>query len=311
VASNLHLDTLAIKIETLDRTTLRAAHRLQGAWPGRATIRRGTELDIAHPEQPQVLIGRASLIRPAIYIRWVNPFSGQDAERATAIALTSAAWDGPDEFEAWRVLSRPLPRCACLGFPDFDRNWLLTTPDLASTELELPLKLQLQLQLHVFGLPRRRPPTSVAWLPASRIAASLLGRATAVQAPPGPLAFDALRASIPVVDPFTGAPWEAPRLDNRLAGLVPPRLLADERLWRHVVDQTRDVARGSGAQPLCTSDWIAIPCAGLDTQRTRWERTQRKARKLWQQPARFLADSRHPALRRAAARLSSAALFRE
>jgi hypothetical protein len=286
---------LLICVDTLETATMAAALRLKRCWEGRTSIRVGTVVSPTTPNADQVVIGRASVIRRALFVRWAAPYSGDEAARATELALSSAAWDGMDGYEPWRALSKPLPRAVHSGAPDLARDWVLIAPGIAAVPNSDVIA---RLERHLLEFPRRRESGSVSWWPSPRVAAYLLGRVVAVVAPMGPLAFDALRAGVPVWDPDTLEPSLAPSIDQRLAGLVPPSLIQSELFWRHIVEQTRAVAEGASPIPLCTPEWIAL---GRDFQDKREKsalgHTRRKLRKLWRDPQRFLLDSRHRPLR--------------
>ena len=296
------MEKLHIILHSSDPASRRAAKRLSLAWkaPTLIRVRRGSH----SPSVPlTVHIGLGSTLRPTLAVWWNTPFSGLAAERASALALSTAAWEGADDFEPWRALTAPPPRVPRIGAPDAGRGWLLA-PTLLTASI-IPLELRERVQLHFLGGKNLCwGKGDVVWWSSPRLIASLLGRAEAVVAPLGPLAFDALRAGVPLLCPSTLRAVDAPAIHQRLAGLVPPSLAGSSPLWHHVADQTRAVAAGATPAPLCTPEWVGngrsrshphtAPSAIM-------ARLQRKLRKLVREPDRFCAESRHAFVRKTGA----------
>jgi hypothetical protein len=194
-------------------------------------------------------------------------------------------------------MARPM---LCVGTPDHSLEWLVTVASAARGVASRSAFSR--FQLHVIGFSRRAARDSVMWPSAYRVA-FVLGHAAIVIAPPGPLAFDAIRFRIPVLQPATCEPYPDALLDERLPGLVPASLLDCESLWRHVAAQTRRVAQGQRPEPLCTPEWLLHGRALVASAQPRhFDRTRRRIRKLWREPARFFAESRHSFLRKLAQR---------
>ncbi len=286
---------LAIILEEVDPLLWRVARRLRTYADGPAKIV-VSRAQSARSDTPQVFLARASMLTPAVSVRWSVGFPSAPAAQATERALSSAAWDASGPFELWRALSRTPPRSICIGRPDFERDWVITSP--RAWTAAKALERTESVQLHCLGLPLSDLGGGVVWWPSSRAAAYLLGRAVALVDTSGPLAFDAMRSGVPVFDPLSLARTLAPQVDERLAGLVPASLIDSERLWRHVVLQTHAVAEGRAPEPLCTAQWIALGRAAIaERPHGRLERARRKVKKFWREPESFFADSRYSVIR--------------
>lgn len=286
-------DQLSIVLEAVHPVTTRAAYELSRAWR-----EVGGSVRLGAGRGACVHIGLGSLVRPSAVVRFEAPYA--DAAAADQLALTIAAWDSLDEREGWRALSAPLPSVPHYGQPSPHRPWAVSLRPRRGDEGER--------QLHVFGgvpVPRR---ADVWWPRLSAVVAAVLGRADCVLGERDPLVYDAFRAGIEV----RGEAGEIDRLelDGALAGLVPPTLNADRRLWRHVAETAHEIhTRGTNPAPLMTPAWVAL---GRDRMREHlaappspFERLRRRHDKLRRDPKRFFADSKHAPLR-----ALGAALFR-
>ncbi len=287
----VRVDPLSIQLRALTRPGWRAARELLRAWEAQPDCRATIRLGRASSPGPGVVIEPGSLVTSSLVIGFDVPFSGEAAEDAAELALTTAAWDTLEGAEGWRRLSAPIGRRALRGRPDFDRPWAVAWGGGGDRPASPPEGMQ----LHVVG--GLVPPGRVAvWWPAQRtVTAAVLGRVALVLDRSGPLAWDAQRAGIPLADPPADRP-------SKLAGLVPETLLGEPELWQHVVEVIRRVQDGAAPPPLMTERWVT---RGRDRAReamqrpaSRIERARRRYDKLWRDPDAFLRDSRFVALRR-------------
>ena len=287
----VRLDSLNIQLRAFTPSGWRAARALLRAWEAqpdcRATIQLGSALSVG----PGVVIGQGSLVTRGLVIGFEVPFSGEAAELAAEVALTTAAWDTLEGVEIWRRLSAPIGRRPLRGRPDFDRPWAVAWGGGGDRPASLPEGMQ----LHVVG--GLVPPGRVAvWWPAQRaVTAAVLGRASLVSDRSGPLVWDALRAGIPVAEPPGSG-------SLKLAGLVPETVLGETELWREVADAIRGIQEGVAPPPLMTERWVTrgrdLAREAMKQPASRIERARRRYDKLWRDPDAFLRDSRFAALRR-------------
>lgn len=246
---------------------------------------------VAHHPDPDIRIAPASLVRPAVQVQLRATLADSDlGARATALALSTAAWDGGDEFELWRVLGRPLSRTPPSGTPDTSRPWVVVPPDHA-VDLATVINQHPALnncQLHTYGRAKSAA-GPVCWPATPRAIWSLLGSASAVVAPPGPLSYDAYRLGLPVLAPETPHPLRPPpRFDAGLACLASDSLLESAEFSDAVVE----CARNGTAAAWCTPEWIRLERGERRPQRL--DALKRKAHKLQRNPAQFFADSKNP-----------------
>jgi len=282
--------TLSIAVRTLHPVGLVAARHLARAW--RSTG--GNRIRLAAgpgATGPWVALSLGSLVRPSVVVRFRVPFEGGVALEAERLALTAAAWDSLFDFEPWRALAAPLVGLPRWGRVDVSRPWALVE---GSADTGLGDGVEPHLQLHVIGGWRMASRDGVWWPASSRIAAALIGRADRVIGNSGALVFDSVR---------TGLRARTGLADSQgLAGLVVPSLLGDVGLWEHVAGVARRIhASGAPAEPLMTRDWVE---RGRQNLRLRlaapappWEKVRRRYDKLWREPRRFFADSKHPTIR--------------
>jgi len=233
-----------------------------------------------------------------VMVHFEVPYPSELAAAADRLALTTAAWDSLEGSEAWRALSAPLTAIPRLGRPDWSRPWVAM---LAGARHDAELAAG-SSQLQVVGgwFP---PPGDAVWWPGSPAAvAAVLGRVDCVLGDTDPLVYDAIRVGVPLLsDPAAAA--DIPQSSSGgLAGLIPPSLLSDSLIWRHVVHTARAVHEtGCAPSPLMTPEWVRL---GRDRIRERlaappssWERLQRRHDKLRRDPKSFFADSRFAPLR--------------
>ncbi len=288
-------NALTLSISEVHPVTLRAALALE-----RAARAQGRTLRWARGSGPlrgpQVRLSLGSLVRPSVVVSFQRPYAGHAAEQAARLALTTAAWDDLDGAEMWRWLSAPLAGLPHVGALKLKMPWdvVCRADGTAANE---------GAQLHVLG-GRRWVSDAVWWLPTARAAAAVLGRAARVLDTSGPLWFDAIRAGIPVATPSGSSQIEDARRTSafevplELAGLVPPSLLDDGKLWRHVIEMAEHMEHETAAPAaLMTPEWIlrGRRCIA-DRQRapkTRWERLWRRYDKLRRDPVRFCRDSQY------------------
>lgn len=245
--------------------------------------------------KPGVLrLERASLVSPAVSVL-AHPATHCPASEA--LGRSEAAWTAPDgRFEPWRLRAAPLPALHW-GRPDPQRGWaLVARTALRHREAIVAQAEALGLQLHVMGAaPRWRGTGAVCWGTGPRGLASLLGRVDVVFAPPGPLAWDALRAGARVIDPSPPGTSHARLAGHRLANVVPPALVGDAAFWRALMGDAREPE--TPRAPWGTRAWFEAAQARLGkaspSQRNRVERTKRKLMKLRRDPHAFFADSRY------------------
>jgi hypothetical protein len=131
----------------------------------------------------------------------------------------------------------------------------------------------------------------VWWLPTRNVLLSLLGRVHAVVASQGPLAWDAARIGVPVIEPEPVRALPAAGVERRLACMVPGRLVDDDAFWLMIGSQLADGINseewGTSAWTLLARDSGAAVRGGFPAGT--W---QRKLLKLRRDPARFWADSK-------------------
>lgn len=235
----------------------------------------------------------ASRIEPMVTLLWGGHAPSEDeAQRAARVGLSSAVFgSGPRGYE-WSRAGRPLTGVPRVGLPDPKRPWVLVAPHarmehaavVAATGLTDP-------QLHYLGAPDTLDAGSVWWFPTPSTLLSLMGRVHAVVASQGPLAWDAIRLGVPVVEPHPVSALPAVSVERRLACTVPARLATSREFWDRI---GRQLAEGIERDDWGTLAW---------TLRARRERAHnagplakvawhRKLLKLKRDPAAFWADSK-------------------
>jgi hypothetical protein len=214
-------------------------------------------------------------------------------QRAALLGLNAAVFTAGRPGYEWSGRGRPLPARACVGVPDPRRPWVLVAPGVRVDERALERLAALDNpQLHFLGpAAYSRKFSAVWWLPSPRVVLSLLGRVGSVLAPPGPLAWDAERLGVPVIDAGS-APWVSARVvERRLAHVVPAALVSEPGFWKSLGSQLAqpDVADawGTAAWLLRAREGRLRPPAGLFSA----AHLKRKLLKLQRDPSRFWADS--------------------
>ncbi len=292
-------EELSLESEVSHRVTRRAARALARAWRQAG----GGRIRMARPDRhnsgPRIKLGLGSLVRPSVVVQFDVPYQSEMAAAADRLALTTAAWDSLGDFEAWRALSAPLATIPRLGRPDWSRPWVATLGGGGRRAEQAAAGLA---QLQVIG--GWRPPSlGAVWWPSwPGAVAAVLGRAAYVLGENDPFVYDAIRAGVPLGPTQGSAVDTPPDLGGALAGLVPPSLLGEPRLWWHVAQTARAVHEtGRAPLPLMTPEWVRL---GRDRIREQlaappsgWERLQRRHDKLRRDPRRFFADSRFAPLR--------------
>jgi len=256
-------------------------------------------------------VGSSSRIREAAYFLWDGvPLDDSRVDPLFDAALTEHAFWGPDDFEPYRALAATLPRPWPGARPDLRARWVVidgVAP--ADARTRLARHGLADAQLHAFG-PRDFSRVAldrsvVTWVDRPATVAAVLGRASAVLAANGPLAFDAARLGRSWIE-LRGDPREARR---RLVATIPPLLLRDVAFLRHVV--------------LAGPEQFADRLAELEYRRDRLEKAithtagpnplqvlGKRIRKLREDPARFFSESRYAPMRSAARVVARARLGR-
>jgi hypothetical protein len=217
----------------------------------------------------------------------------EEQARAARLGLNAAVFTAGRPGYEWSGRGNPLPARACVGAPDPSRPWVLVAPGVRVDERAVESLAGLHKpQLHFLGLPAySRKLSSVWWLPSPGVVLSLLGRASSVLAPPGPLAWDAARLGVPVIDAEAKPRLSPSVVDRRLARVVPAALVSDGGFWRALVAQL--------AEPDDAAEWGTIAWL-LQAREERQRmpaglfgaaRLSRKLLKLRRDPRRFWADS--------------------
>jgi hypothetical protein len=284
---------ITIQVSPLNPAALRAATALH-AHPGLdVTIAPGRRANV-EPRGHVLAIEPGSRLEPVLALLW-GAHRSLDVEmlrREARLGLSAAILgSGPSGYE-WSGRARPLPKRACMGIPDPRRPWVLVAPHARVDSAMVSARTGLSdPQLHFLG-PRRDLTASspVWWLPTRSVLLSLLGRVHAVVASQGPLAWDAARIGVPVIEPEPVRALPAAGVERRLASLVPGMLVHDDAFWAAIGSQ---LAEGINPAAWGTTAWTlrarhsAVPPSPLST--STW---QRKLLKFRRDPARFWADSR-------------------
>lgn len=247
---------------------------------------------------------RASHLRDAVSVLFDVAVAG-DLVLSSELALSEAAWDGLDDWEAWQALHGPLTGRSWRGSADPARPWVLVSAEIYRALDRTNLALEDHCQWHVIGdgRPRMRLGRGVVWWPDKpSVVAPLLGRATAVIGHMDALAQDAWRAGVTVLSPANGMPLSQPRSHGLLANLVPATLIDDGDFWKSVLHNLENAhARGNPMPPLF--DAAAVRRGreqaeqALRKSPTRWGLVRRRYTKLRRDPDKFFADSRNPVAR--------------
>jgi hypothetical protein len=269
-------------------SALRAHPRLQV----RIAAPRGANVD---PRGRVLRIEPGSRLEPVLTLLWGArpPVEADILQREARLGLSSAILGrGPSGYE-WSGRTRPLPERVCVGSPDPNRPWVLVAPHarVDCTAVAAASGL-MDPQLHYL---KPRPDSTASepvwWLPTRNVLLSLLGRVHAVVASQGPLAWDAARIGVPVIEPEPVRALPAAGVERRLACMVPGSLVDDEAFWSMIgsqlVDGIKSEEWGTTAWTLLARDGVGALAGGFAAGK--W---QRKLLKLKRDPARFWADSK-------------------
>lgn len=213
--------------------------------------------------------------------------------RAASVGLNAAIFTTGRPGYEWSGRGRPLPPRACFGTPDWSRPWVLVAPGVRVNGRALQELAGLSNpQLHFLGPSAYSGKYSgVWWLPSPSVVLSLLGRATSVLAPRGPLAWDAARLGVPVFDPEPTPRLPLRVVERRLARVVPAVLAADASFWKTLGAQlaAAEVVNGWGTIPwlLQARQCRLLPSAALFGA----GHLRRKLQKLQRDPSAFWGDS--------------------
>lgn len=247
------------------------------------------------PSSGVLRIESASLVRPVLTVLWGDEQALEHSPEDARVALSREIWADDAAPEPWRVTAEPLPtRARVLGRPDRDRPWVLMAPSVRMTPAQAAALTGAEdCQLHFIGLAAPSGPgRPVCWLPQRRAISALLGKVDAVIAPPGPLAWDAERAGVPVFQPPARDSLPTELMDRRLTRTVPATLVGDANFWRRVAD---GLLGGTGFE-WGTAAWVLHARARANEPRHPSHRfklgsARRKLGKLRRDPAAFWADS--------------------
>jgi hypothetical protein len=285
---------VTVQVSPLSPASLRAASALR-AHPRLRVQIAPSRFASVDPRGRVLRIEPGSRLEPVLTLLWGahRPVEPEMLRREARLGLSAAILSGGPSGYEWSGRARPLPSRACIGTPDPERPWVLVAPHAqvdgatvaAATGLTDP-------QLH-YLTPRQISMESspVCWLPTRSVLLSLLGRVHAVVASQGPLAWDAARIGVPVIEPEPVRALPAARVERRLSCMMPSRLLDDDGFWKSIGDQ---LAFGVEPDDWGTTAWTlrardTLPSRPGQLMAGTW---QRKLLKLKRDPAAFWADSK-------------------
>ncbi len=285
---------ITVQVSQLNHAAFRAASalrshpRLQVSFaPGR-----GAHVD---PRGRVLRIEPGSRLEPVLTLLWGAhpPLEADALQREVRLGLSAAILGrGPLGYE-WSGRAQPLPDRACIGSPDPGRPWVLVAPHARIDSASIAAVTGLSdPQLHYL---KPRPDSTASapvwWLPTRNVLLSLLGRVHAVVASQGPLAWDAARIGVPVIEPEPVRALPAAGVERRLSCMVPGRLAEDNTFWYAIGNQLADGIRpedwGTTAWTLQARD--SFPASQWPLAASAW---QRKLLKLRRDPSGFWADSK-------------------
>lgn len=250
----------------------------------------------AQPGAGVLRIESASVVRPVLSVLWGDEQQREPAASDIRVALSQEIWADGKNHEPWRVTAAPMPeRSKLLGQPDLSRPWVLVAAGVTLSPEQVAAVTGIrEPQLHFLGFgPASGNDRAVRWLPKRAVVSALLGNVDAVVAPPGPLAWDAARAGVPVFHP-TFAPRMPPGLaTRRLTRLVPTALVGDSAFWRGLA---ADLLTDAPSSPWGTAAWM-LEGRARATHRAHGQSVSklttatRKLRKLRNDPVAFWNDS--------------------
>lgn len=270
-----------------------------------ASLSRGAVAARRGGSVPAFEVGSSSRIRGAAYLL---PLSVRGEPSAIAVELgeSEAAYWGLDDFEPYRALADLHPTPLPGPKPDAARPWVLVD---AGSEADVNRALRerglLGAQIHLLlpaaarlGLGSR---DAVRWLDRPAVAAALLGRADLVITRDGPLAWDAMRVGRQVVCLDSNRPASA----ARLATTLPPALVTDRSFVQGLLQAEPERVTAMLHDIPARTHALELRLAAGELHNPEVERAKRRWQKLRQEPLRFLADSRYPALRKAGSTLQA------
>lgn len=249
----------------------------------RVSVRASSDHD-ALPARGVLRVQPASFIEPALSLLWGNEsghFDARDQQAGLSPAVWTSGWDG------W-LHQADEPR-ALRGTPDFGRPWVLVGPSVAGNVESVRARVGITgAQLHFLSATGRASEGSVVWLPTARAARFLLSRVEALVARRGALAFDGVRAGIPVVVEGPSGPGADQAWIRAACNVVPEAVQHDPRFWSSVADR---LAGAGPANGWGTRSWVLQSRDTVRSQSglTRWARKLEKWRR---DPVSFWRDSR-------------------
>jgi hypothetical protein len=286
---------LTIELPSPNVTTLRAVERLLREPRLKARVR-VTRAPRQVPKPGVLRIESASVVRPVLTVLWGDEPMSEAVAGDVRMALSREIWTDDAAPEAWRITAAPLPeRARLFGAPDPRRPWVLVAPGSRVSPAQVAqLTGSPNAQLHFVGLASAtREDGAVCWLPRRSVLCALLGNVEAVLASPGPLAWDAERAGVPVfqVSPEAGVPAEL--VARRLTRTVPTALVGDPLFWQRLAT---DVLGDPDSMQWGTVAWLLRAREQTkehrrDSHPSKLANAKRKLRKLRRDPAGFWADS--------------------
>ena len=285
---------LEVEVSSRSVTGLRAAWAIRSNPLLNVSIR---SVDTPHalPRGRVLRIESGSRVEPILTLLYGVERVVEDAElaRAARLGLNAAVFTAGRPGYEWSSRGRPLPARACVGSPDPSRPWVLVAPGARVDGRALEAFAGLSNpQLHFLGPSGYSGKhAAVWWLPSPSVVLSLLGRVTSVLAPRGPLAWDAERLGVPVIDPEPTPRLPQRVVERRLARVVPAALAADASFWTTLGSQ---LAQAEVATDWGTIAWLlraresrSLPRTGLLGAAA----LKRKLLKLQQDPGAFWGDS--------------------
>jgi hypothetical protein len=255
-------------------------------------------IDAPHelPRGRVLRIEPGSRVEPIVTLLWGSGQWVEEEEHARAVrlGLNAAVFTGGRVGYEWSERGRPLPARARVGIPDPLRPWVLVAPSVSMSDGTIERITGLSNPQPHFIAPAvvSRKAAPVWWFPSPSVILSLLGRVSCVLAQPGPLAWDAARLGVPVIDPETTQRLPRNIVERRLAGVVPAALALDRAFWHGLATELQ----GANEEPEWgTVSWLLSVREGRskrgNTSLFAAASAKRKLLKLRQEPGRFWADS--------------------
>lgn len=286
--------SLVIEVSPRNVSALRAAWALRSN-PGLNASIRAIDAPHALPSGRVLRIESGSRVEPMLTLLYGAERAVDDDEhqRAVRVGLNAAVFTTGRPGYEWSDRGRMLPARACLGIPDSSRPWVLVAPGVRVDErVREQLARLSNPQLHFLGpSTHSRSFSGVWWLPTPKVVLSLLGRVSAVLSAPGPLAWDAARLGVPVIEASRTWPLSAHVVDRRLAHIVPATLASHASFWKVLGAQ---LAETEATGEWGTIAWLLRAREGSALPATTFidgARFKRKLLKLRRSPASFWDDS--------------------